>query len=95
MRKSSTRWRSCPATLRLRSEPALSLSKGQALAGLEAALQAWNQVYERIRPHQALGYLTPEQSYQKWLHNQHKREVLRQSVWIRLRNLSRKVLWFR
>lgn len=37
------------------------------LGGLEAALQAWNQLYERVRPHQALGYKTPEQFYQDWL----------------------------
>ena len=35
--------------------------------GLEAALLSWNQVYEQVRPHQALGYKTPEQSYQDWL----------------------------
>ena len=33
-------------------------------AGLEAAPLALNQVYERVRPHQALGYKTPEQFYQ-------------------------------
>lgn len=37
------------------------------LGGLEPALQAWNQLYERVRPHQALGYKTPEQFYQDWL----------------------------
>ncbi len=37
------------------------------LGGLEAALLSWNQVYEQVRPHQALGYKTPEQSYQDWL----------------------------
>jgi transposase InsO family protein len=34
---------------------------------LEAALLHWNRVYETIRPHQALGYKTPEQFYQDWL----------------------------
>jgi transposase InsO family protein len=34
---------------------------------LETALLAWNRVYERVRPHQALGYKTPEQFYQEWL----------------------------
>ena len=37
------------------------------LGRLEAALQAWNQVYETVRPHQALGYKTPQQFYQDWL----------------------------
>ena len=37
------------------------------LGGLEAALLAWNRVYETVRPHQALGYKTPEQFYQEWL----------------------------
>ena len=40
---------------------ALSLPKGQ-----EAALLHWNQVYDTIRPHQALGYKTPDQFYQDW-----------------------------
>ena len=33
------------------------------LGGLEAVLLAWNRVYETVRPHQALGYKTPEQFY--------------------------------
>ena len=37
------------------------------LGGLEAALLAWNRVYERVRPHQALGYQTPDEFYQHWL----------------------------
>jgi putative transposase len=37
------------------------------LGRLEAALEAWNQVYEQVRPHQALGYKTPDQFYQDWL----------------------------
>jgi putative transposase len=40
--------------------------------GLEAALLRWNQVYETVRPHQALGYKTPEQFYQDWLSSHHK-----------------------
>lgn len=44
------------------------------LGGLEAALLAWNQVYERVRPHQALGYRTPEQFYQEWLVAHPRRE---------------------
>ncbi len=44
------------------------------LGGLEAALLAWNQVYEQVRPHQALGYKTPEQFYQDWLKNRYTRQ---------------------
>jgi transposase InsO family protein len=47
------------------------------LSGLEAALISWNQVYERLRPHQALGYKTPDQFYQHWLSTHHSgQEVL-------------------
>jgi len=35
------------------------------VAGLEAALLRWNQVYETVRHHQALGYQTPERFYQE------------------------------
>ena len=44
------------------------------IGGLEAALLAWNRVYERVRPHQALGYKTPEQFYQEWLTTHSSRE---------------------
>lgn len=45
-------------------------------AGLEGALLAWNQRYESRRPHQALGYLTPDQFYEQWrLHHQRKEGV--------------------
>jgi transposase InsO family protein len=44
------------------------------LGGRQAALLAWNQRYETWRPHQALGYLTPEQFYQKWLASNYQRE---------------------
>ena len=37
------------------------------LGGLQTALLAWNRVYETVRPHQALGYNTPEQFYQDWI----------------------------
>ena len=37
------------------------------VGGLEAALLRWNQVYETVCPHQALGYKTPDQFYQDWL----------------------------
>ena len=46
--------------------------------GLEAALQTWNQItYEQVRPHEALGYKTPEAFYQDWLKSHSPRkEVL-------------------
>jgi transposase InsO family protein len=44
------------------------------LGGLEAALLAWNHVYENVRPHQALGYRTPEEFYQQWLATQRQRK---------------------
>ena len=28
---------------------------------------AWNHTYETVRPHQALGYKTPDQFYRHWL----------------------------
>ena len=37
------------------------------LGGLEQALLAWNHTYETVRPHQALGYKTPDQFYNHWL----------------------------
>lgn len=30
-------------------------------------LEEWNRVYNYVRPHQALGYLTPDEFYQRWL----------------------------
>ena len=35
--------------------------------GLERQLVVWNRVYEEIRPHQALGYLTPNEFYAQWV----------------------------
>ena len=37
-----------------------------AVPALEAALQRWNHTYETVRPHQALGYLTPDQFFHQW-----------------------------
>ncbi len=42
--------------------------------GLEQALLAWNLIYETVRPHQALRYLTPDQFYQQWLTTNHQRK---------------------
>ncbi len=33
-------------------------------------LEEWEYVYNHIRPHQALDYLTPNEYYQLWLKNQ-------------------------
>ena len=37
---------------------------------LQVRLAAWNHVYEEIRPHAALGYLTPNAFLAKWLADQ-------------------------
>ena len=46
------------------------------LGGLEQALLAWNHTYETVRPHQALGYRTPDQFYRQWLNNNKGKEAL-------------------
>ncbi len=46
------------------------------LGGQEAALQRWNRVYETVRPHQALGYLTPDEFYKQWLKTHQGKEVV-------------------
>ena len=47
------------------------------LGGLEQALLAWNHTYETVRPHQALGYMTPDQFYHHWLNaNAARKEAL-------------------
>lgn len=46
------------------------------LGGTEQALLAWNHTYETVRPHQALGYMTPDQFYHHWLNNNSGKEVL-------------------
>ncbi len=37
-----------------------------SVAAARRQLDAWNAVYETIRPHQALGYLTPNEFYAQW-----------------------------
>jgi transposase InsO family protein len=46
------------------------------IGGLEAALIAWNHLYETVRPHQALGDLTPEQFHQRWITNHQSKEAV-------------------
>lgn len=36
------------------------------IEALERTLRRWNDVYESVRPHQALGYLTPNEYYARW-----------------------------
>lgn len=44
------------------------------ISELDQALLKWEQVYDTIRPHQALGYLTPQQFLTRHQQNQ-KKEV--------------------
>jgi transposase InsO family protein len=36
------------------------------MASLNRELEAWERVYNSVRPHQALGYLTPSQFLANW-----------------------------
>ena len=36
------------------------------MAALNQELRAWEQVYNTVRPYQALGYLTPQQFLSQW-----------------------------
>ena len=38
------------------------------MALLNQELQAWEHIYNTVRPHQALGYLTPHQFVTRWQH---------------------------
>jgi transposase InsO family protein len=33
---------------------------------LNRQLRAWEEIYNTVRPHQALGYLTPQQFVRQW-----------------------------
>ena len=44
------------------------------MAPLNRELLAWERIYNTVRPHQALGYLTPHQFVTRWL--SHKKEVM-------------------
>lgn len=46
------------------------------LAALRAELAAWESVYNTVRPHQALGYLTPEEYVRQWQEKQARKEAL-------------------
>ena len=36
----------------------------------------WEKVYNTVRPHQALGYLTPQEYITQWQNNQARKEAL-------------------
>jgi putative transposase len=48
---------------------------GFEIEDLNQALLQWEKVYNTIRPHQALGYLTPEQFLKPYKQNKRKEEV--------------------
>ena len=46
------------------------------VTALTPALRRWEQVYNTVRPHQALGYRTPKQFLADWLHDHTRKEGL-------------------
>lgn len=46
------------------------------LAAIRAELAAWESVYNTVRPHQALGYLTPAEYVKQWQQKQARKEGL-------------------
>ena len=44
------------------------------VATLNQELQAWERIYNTVRPHQALGYLTPQQFLRQWQSQQKEAE---------------------
>lgn len=42
----------------------------RGIDALDRQLVEWNRVYQDVRPHQALGYLTPNEFYANWLRDQ-------------------------
>ena len=65
------------------------------MAPLNRELLAWERIYNTVRPHQALGYLTPHQFVTRWL--SHKKEVMCQPSTGRVHFLvwdtARGVIW--
>ena len=45
------------------------------VAELNRALRTWETIYNTVRPHQALGYLTPQQFLEQWHEYSRKGEV--------------------
>jgi transposase InsO family protein len=63
-----------PTTVALaRAEPHLMLDPPDSLSQLPERLRAWETVYNTVRPHQALGQLTPNEFYQLWVTTQAER----------------------
>lgn len=50
--------------------PLLGAGTNNVAEGLKRQLTVWNRICEEIRPHQALGYLTPNEFYAKWVAEQ-------------------------
>lgn len=46
---------------------------GPTIADLSSELRAWEGIYNEVRPHQALGYLTPRQFLDEWQRRHHPR----------------------
>ncbi len=44
--------------------------------GLGAAARDWERIYNTVRPHQALGYLTPLEFVQRWNLNHARKEAV-------------------
>ena len=42
------------------------------LSELRVELSRWERIYNTVRPHQALGYLTPLEFLEQWKQNQRK-----------------------
>ena len=47
------------------------------ISDLNWALPKWEEIYNAIRPHQALGYFTPQQFLERYQLNQRKEEMHR------------------
>ncbi len=45
------------------------------IAELNQALSKWEKVYNTIRPHQALGYLTPQEFLERYQQNKRREKV--------------------
>jgi len=65
-----------------------ALRKSFEIPELNQALLKWEQVYDTIRPHQALGYLTPQQFLTRHQQNQ-KKEVRRHQSYERVQGIDK------
>jgi len=45
------------------------------LSELKGELLEWERIYNIVRPHQALGYVTPLKFLEQWKENQRKKDV--------------------